>query len=92
MTSANIKSELHRFVDLINDKTVLKALHTTISKQVASGAYSIEGVALSTSKIEKLLAEADTEIGKGKFVTHPELKKRIQNLERKMMTIKKGRL
>lgn len=75
MNVLELKSDLHHLIDKINDKSILNAVRTILSKQAEKSTDWWDEISEAEKKsIEQGLAEAD----RGKFIPHEEVMKEVK--------------
>jgi hypothetical protein len=80
MTTTAIKINSHKFIDVVNDNTMLKAVHAILEKEAKNDTivgYSINGKAITKQMLDEELEVSEMEIKKGQTITHSQLKKEI---------------
>jgi hypothetical protein len=79
MTTSNLKQELHKKIDSINDNAILEAIYTILNQKKVSESYS-----LSAEQLEEL-EERDQlhDSGKAKYYTAAEMRKKVLSKKKK---------
>jgi hypothetical protein len=77
MSTADLKMDLHKFIDTINDNTILKAVHKLLKGQLTidTPGYLVNGKSISKKEFVKRIEEAEDEISKGDYMTLAALEK-----------------
>ena len=81
MNTIEMKSDLHQFIENINDSHVLKAIHTLLKKQIAEEivGYDPKGKPLTQKAFIKRIERAESEISKGNYSTLEDFEKESKN-------------
>ena len=82
MTVAQIKQELHKFID-IADPRLLAAIYALMENYLQNDdsivAFTVDGNPLTKSEFIKEVRDAYEEVEKGNFITSEELQKQMKN-------------
>ncbi len=81
MTTAAIRNNLHKLIDVVSDNTILKAVQTILEKEATNDivGYTIEGKPISRELLDEELEASELDIKNGSVMTHSQLKKEIKN-------------
>ncbi len=81
MTTAAIRNNLHKLIDVVNDNTILKAVQTILEKEATNNiiGYSIDGKPITQELLDEELEASEQDFKNGNFLTHSQLKKEIKN-------------
>lgn len=77
MSTLELKTDLHKLIEEVNDTTVLKALYTLLKKQAQNDVvgYASNMKPLTKKAFIKRIEKAEAQIKKGQYVTIEELEK-----------------
>jgi len=83
MSATELKSQLHKIIDKVTDKSILEAMHTLLSAQMNVYGHSTSGKPISKNELDRMLNVSEEEIKTGKTTTARDLKKEIQSWRKK---------
>jgi hypothetical protein len=82
MSVAQIKQELHKFIDIADPK-LLAAIYAMMENYLQNDdsivAFTTDGTPLTKAELVKNIQEAYNEVQKGNFITSEELKEQMKN-------------
>lgn len=82
MNSTELKSELHRIIENIDDDSILHAVHTLLER-TTDAVFSTDGIRLGKKEIDRMMREGEEDISTGRVTGQQQLIEEIKSWRRK---------